>query len=417
VTHRPLRQNRDYVLLQVGQGLSTLGSESTQIAYPLLVLALTHSPERAGIVAFMRFFPYVVFALPAGVAVDRWNRKRLMLLCDGGRALALASLVATLALGHVTFAQIVAVAFVEGSLYALFNIAETGALRAVVPPGQLPRAAAGEQSRIATVQLAAPPLGGVLFGFARLVPFAFDVASYVFSVFSLLAIRTPFQEQRERATTRVREEIAEGFHWLRGRPFLWVIQLVAAGANLVFEALLLTLIVVAKRDGLSSAQIGLLIGGLGATLLLGSLAAPLLQRRVSIRIATALETGTTLSILAYVFVPNVYVLVGALLPTVFIVPTVSSSVIGYRLAIAPEALVGRVNSVARTIALVGAPLGSLAAGFMLGAWSPQTTVAILCVLAVVLLVWTLGSPSLRESPDLTQLDELATPSASRAAAG
>src|SRR4051794_243470 len=394
-----------------------LGSESTQIAYPLLALALTHSPAHAGIVGFMRFFPYVLLALPAGVAVDRWNRKHLMLLCDAGRAIALASLVATLALDKTTFGQIVVVAFIEGSLYTVFNIAETGALRAVVPAGQLPRAAAGEQSRIATVQLLAPPLGGVLFGLGRLVPFAFDVASYVFSVFSLLAIRTPFQEHRERATTRVREEIAEGYHWLRDRPFLWVIQLVAAGANLVFEALLLTVIVVGKRDGLSSAQIGLLIGALGATLLLGSLAAPRLQRLISIRTASALETAMTLAALAYVFVPSVYVLLAALLPSIFIVPTLSSSVIGYRLALAPEALVGRVNSVARTIALAGAPLGSLAAGFMLAAWSPQATVAILCVFAVGLLVWTLLSPALRHSPDLSKLDELVTASASRAATG
>jgi MFS family permease len=417
VTHPPLRKNRDYVLLQVGQGLSTLGSESTQIAYPLLVLALTNSPARAGIVGFMRFFPFVLFALPAGVAVDRWNRKRLMLVCDAGRALALASLVVTLALGKATFAQIIVVAFVEGSLYAVFNIAETGALRAVVPAGQLPRAAAGEQSRIATVQLGAPPFGGVLFGLARVVPFAFDVASYLFSVISLLAIRTPFQEQRERTATRAREEIAEGFRWLRAHRFLWTIQLVAAGTNLVYDALFLTLIVVAHRHGFSSAAIGLLVGVAGATLLAGALAAPRLQRLVSIRNAMVLEIALTLAILAFVAFPSVYVLLGALLPSAFIVPTVSSSVIGYRIAIAPERLVGRVNSVARTIAIAGAPVGSLAAGFMLGAWSPRTAVAALCGLTAFLLVCALASPSLRISPDLSKLDELATPSASRAATG
>ena len=125
----------------------------------------------------------------------------------------------------------------------------------------------------------------------------------------------------------------------------------------------------------------------------------------------------TLAALAYVFVPSVYVLLAALLPSIFIVPTLSSSVIGYRLALAPEALVGRVNSVARTIALAGAPLGSLAAGFMLAAWSPQATVAVLCVFAVGLLVWTLLSPALRHSPDLSKLDDLVTASASRAATG
>lgn len=48
MTLTPLRRNRDFVLLQVGQALSTIGSTSTQIAYPLLILAITHSPATAG---------------------------------------------------------------------------------------------------------------------------------------------------------------------------------------------------------------------------------------------------------------------------------------------------------------------------------------------------------------------------------
>jgi MFS family permease len=77
----PLRRNRDFVLLQLGQVFSNLGTELTLIAYPLLVLSLTHSPAKAGIAGFARFLPYVLFVIPAGVAVDRANRKRLLLIC------------------------------------------------------------------------------------------------------------------------------------------------------------------------------------------------------------------------------------------------------------------------------------------------------------------------------------------------
>src|SRR5581483_321716 len=129
----PLRRNRDFVLLQAGQLLSTAGTQATAIAYPLLVLALTHSPARAGLVGFASILPYALFGLLAGVAADRWNRKRVMLAADGVRAIAIGSLVAALAVGHVTFAQIAAVAFVEGTAFVFFNIAEVGALRSVVP--------------------------------------------------------------------------------------------------------------------------------------------------------------------------------------------------------------------------------------------------------------------------------------------
>ena len=73
-TAGPLRRNRDFVLLQGGQLLSSAGSESTAIAYPLLVLALTQSPAKAGLVAFARVVPFALFGLLAGMAADRFDR-------------------------------------------------------------------------------------------------------------------------------------------------------------------------------------------------------------------------------------------------------------------------------------------------------------------------------------------------------
>jgi hypothetical protein len=59
----PLRRNRDFVLLQVGQLLSATGTAASAIAYPLLVLALTHSPTKAGLVGFARLVPFALFGL------------------------------------------------------------------------------------------------------------------------------------------------------------------------------------------------------------------------------------------------------------------------------------------------------------------------------------------------------------------
>ena len=73
----PLRRNRDFVLLQAGQFLSSAGTQATAIAYPLLVLALTHSAVKAGLVSFARTAPIALLAIPAGLAADRWNRRAL----------------------------------------------------------------------------------------------------------------------------------------------------------------------------------------------------------------------------------------------------------------------------------------------------------------------------------------------------
>ena len=166
----PLWRNREFVLLQAGQLFSSLGTQSTVIAYPLLVLALTGSPAKAGLVSFARLVPHALFALLAGVAADRWNRRRLLLGADVVRALAIGSLATAVLAGHAPFWLIPLVAFVEGVGSVVFGAAHTGALRAVVPRRQLPAAVGAQEARNATVHLLGPPLGGALFGLGRAVP-------------------------------------------------------------------------------------------------------------------------------------------------------------------------------------------------------------------------------------------------------
>ncbi len=399
----PLWRNRDFVLLQSGQLFSTAGTQATQIAYPLLVLALTHSPSRAGVVGFASVLPYALFALFAGVAVDRWNRRMLMLTADAVRIAAIGSLVLALAIDHVTFAQIAIVAFIEGTAFTFFNIAEVGALRSVVPSPQLPDAAAAEQARFATVTLVGPSAGGALFGLGRTLPFIADLASYAFSIVSLLAIRTPFQETRVADTTSMRAQIAEGFRWLWGQPFLRTCAIIFAGSNFMFAGIFLTFIVVAKRHGISSGGIGVSIALFGAAALVGSVVAPFINRKLSMRGIVLLNLWLNVVIVAFVFVPNVYVLLAATVPVAFFIPAGNAAIIGYRTAVTPDRLIGRVSSVARNIALLAQPLGPLAAGFLLGTASPRVTVLFFTIVSAALALWGSLSPSIRRAPSLSEL--------------
>lgn len=397
--------------------LSTIGTESTAIAYPLLVLAVTHSAAKAGIVGFARVVPWAVFGLAAGVAVDRLPRKPVMMTADVVRACALASIVVAAALGRITFVQIVAVAFVEGSMFVFFNIAEIGALRSVVSREQLPAAAAAEQARYATVTIVAPPLGGSLFGLGRALPFLAGALSPLFSLGTLLAIRTPFQEERERDEAPLREQLAEGFRFLWARPFLRSCAVLFAWTNLVFEGIVLAFIVIARRQGLSGGEIGALIAAVGVCSLAGAAAAPRLQRRLSMRAIVVGSFWLQLGVLAFVAVPSVYVLVASVLPSAAFGPTLNAAVIGYRVAVTPDRLTGRVNSVARTIAVCGAPLGPLAAGLLLGFFPGRTTIAVFSASFVVLAVVASVLPSLRHPPSLAELKEPTEPPAAPARAG
>src|SRR5579859_2206674 len=86
-----LWRNRDYLLLWGGQVISMTGSQVSQLVFPLLILALTHSPAQTGIAAALQSLPYLILSLPAGALVDRWNRKRVMIFCNLRRFLSVAS--------------------------------------------------------------------------------------------------------------------------------------------------------------------------------------------------------------------------------------------------------------------------------------------------------------------------------------
>ncbi len=361
MTAVPLRRNRDFVLLQIGQLLSNAGTSSTSIAFPLLVLAITHSPAKAGIVGFARSLPSALFALPAGLAADRWSRRRLMILADGVRVLAIGSLAATILLDRVVFWEVVAVALVEGSGAALFFGAQPGALRAVVPARQLPAAAAAETGRQAVVRLAGPPLGGALFGLARVLPFLVDALSYAFSTLSLLAMRTPFQEEREPHRAPLGSRLAEGFRFVWNQPFLRTCALLFGLTNFIGPGMLFAVVVIGRQQGLCA---------------------------------------------IFLVWPNVYVLTAGILPTALAIPSTDSVVHGYRIAMTPDRLLGRAESVRSLISLLIAPLGPLAAGILLSAVSARATIAVFATVGVVLAVWGSLSPAIRAAPTLDDLDEL-----------
>ena len=407
MTAVPLRRNRDFVLLQTGQLLSQLGTSSSSIAFPLLVLAVTGSPAKAGLVGFARSVPWALFALPAGLAADHWNRRWLMIAADGVRVLAIGSLAATILLGRVAFWQIVVIAFVEGTGTALFSAARPGALRAVVPTHQLPAAAAVESGRGSVVRLVAPPLGGALFGIARALPFLVDAISYAFSTLSLVAMRTPFQEDREPHLASIRTRLAEGLRFVWGRPFLRTCALLFGLTNFIGPGVLFAVVVIAKEQGLSGGEVGALVAAFGACLLLGSFASALVRRLLPVRAVLLLELWTWIGCAGFVLWPNVYVLVACILPTALAIPSTDSVVHGYRIAMTPDRLLGRAESATSTIALLIAPLGPLVAGILLDAGSARATIAVFAVVGLVLALWGTLSPSIRTAPSLDELQELA----------
>ncbi len=279
-TPRSLWRNRDYMFLWGGQLVSTLGTGVSSIAFPLLVLALTRSAAQAGLLGAFESLPYLIFSLPAGALVDRWDRKRVMVICDTGRALSLISIPLAALLGRLTVPQLYVVTLIDGTLYVFFNLAEVACLPRVVPKAQLPQASAQNEGGSIAAGLIGPPLGTFLFGVVgRTVPFLVDAVSYGASVVTLLNIKTEFQEERAPTTRRLRAEIAEGLAWLWWQPLIRFMAVLTGGINLVNAASTLLVIIIARDHHVPDALIGVIIsiGSLGG--IVGALLAPRIQRR------------------------------------------------------------------------------------------------------------------------------------------
>jgi MFS family permease len=399
----PLRRNRDFVLLQLGQLLSATGTSASSLAYPLLVLALTHSAAKTGLVETVAFLPPPLLSLVAGIAADRWPRKHVMIAADVVRAVSVGLLAALIVLGDAPFWLILVVAFVESAAASFFGTAQVGALRSIVPRPQLADAAGVQAARSAAVRLGGPPLGGALFSIARSLPFIADACSYAASTVSLLSMRTPFQEERDRDPAPIRTQLADGFRFLWHHRFLRTVAFIYGLGNFLMPGVLLVVVVEGKRQGLSSPEIGVLLAFLGVAALVGSLASPWTRRVFGMRTILLLELWTWMGCWVFVARPNVYMLLAVIIPFGLAAPVTDSVTFGYQMAMTPDRLVGRVESVRRTIAISIAPLGPLAAGLLLGVTSARATIAFFGAWGLFLALWGTLSSAIRAAPSLDEL--------------
>ena len=395
-----LLHNRDFMLLWGGQVVSTLGSMASHVIFPLLILALTDSPTAAGIAGALRFVPYLVLSLPVGALIDRWDRKRVMVISDLGRALAVGSIPVAMGLDALTLVHIYIVCFVEGSLFVFFNIAEVAALPRVVPRGQLPEATAYNEAGFGVAHIVGPSLGTILYQtFGRAVPFIADAVTYLVSLASLLAIRTQFQKESTVAKRDLLAEIGAGLRWLWSKPLIRFMAFLTGGINLVNAAMPLVIIVLAKDLGASDGEIGIIfsIGGAGA--ILGSIVGGRIQRRFTFgQVIVATMWVETCAFLLLAAMPG-YIWVGVLAAVFsFVGPVYNVVQFSYRVALIPDELQGRVNSTFRLLAFGFMPIGAAASGVVIEHFGVRPAIVLLAACLFVLAILTSLNRYVRDAP-------------------
>jgi hypothetical protein len=370
-----LWRNREFNLLWTSQSLSDLGDAVAQLAMPLLVLAVTGSAVRAGLVGTVAQVARLLSRLPGGVLADRVNRRRAMLACDAIRLVAFAGLAAVIATGHVDLLVIVAVAIIDAVCGTMFQTTEHAALRSIVEQSRLPDAVARNEARTYGTSLAGPPLGGLLFGLAPALPFVGNALSYLASLAGVGLIRKPLQGDAEQPPGGHRAALLEGLRFVFGNSFLRAVLTIAAPLNLALNGTVFAIIVTLQRNHVPPGVIGLTetivaIGGL-----IGALVAPTLQRwflfPALIRFICWAATGVLVisSLLTATLAAAI-----PLALAVFLGPACNAALFGYQAAITPDRLQGRVLSVIFMFAMSASAAAPALAGLIVAKVSSQAAV-------------------------------------------
>lgn len=392
-TTRPTRLGPDYAKLWTAASVSYVGDGIYYTALPLLAATLTRDPLRIAAVEVAGQLPWLLFALPAGALVDRWDRRRILWLTDAYRSLIIAALTVAVLAGWASIPVLGAAGFLLTIGGTLFTPATLSIIPGIVSRDQarLERANGGLAAAQTVGQhFLGPPAGGALFSLARSVPFLADAISFALSAATLARIPGRFtpdsppptpgpapagatdakqpQEQAQIAGSRprLRVEIVQGLRWLAGQRLLRTLALMNATTSLAFAAWTAIMVLFAQDQlGLGNLGYGLLWTGVAAGSLLGSLLAARLSRILGqarlLLVSAATFGATTLGIGA---TTNRWV-AGTLLGALGLALTVwNVIVVSLRQAIVPNHLVGRINSNFQLASMGMGPLGAALGGIL-----------------------------------------------------
>ncbi len=406
-----LWRHGDFRRLWAGQTISQFGSQVTLLALPLVAAVLLEaSPFEMGLLAALEMAPFLLVGLPAGVWVDRWPRRPVLIVGDVGRALVLASVPLAYVLGRLSLPQLYLVAFVSGTLTVFFDVAYMSYLPSLVTRDRLVEGNSKLETTRAAAQIGGPGLAGVLIqAFSAPVAIAADAVSFVISAAFCLAISSKEKlPSREAMGKRVGmgAEIGDGLSFVLSHPLLRAIAATTALANLSASAIMALYVLFAVRElGLDAGMLGLIFGLANFGFLVGALLAEQAARRVGV--GPTIVASSLLSALGLLLVPlaarsnAIAVLIASGLIASLAVPIYNINQVSLRQAICPQRLQGRMNATMRFLVWGTMPLGSLLGGMLGEALGLRAALAVVALLGLSCFLPVLFSPvhSLQQQPE------------------
>jgi len=401
-TAQSLWRHRDFRQLWTAETVSQVGTQITQLAMPVLaVTVLAATPLQMGVLTALETAAFLVIGLPAGAWVDRWRRKRVLVVNDLVRALALASLPVAWALELLTLPQLFVVATVTGAATVFFDVAWQSYLPTLVASDQVVDGNGKLMASQEVARVAGPGITGVLLRvFSAPVLIAVDAVSFLLSALFIGRIRH-VEEVPDRAARRpLRVEIAEGLGFVVRHPLLRRIVACTGTGNL-FNAMNGTLLVLfaLRTLGLSESDLGFVFSAGAVGGILGAVTGARFARWVGEGRAIPLSSllllpFAALTPLAAYGAPTVLLVVG-MFGFSWAVVAYNITQVSFRQRLCPPHLLGRMNASVRFIVYGTQPLGALLGGVLGTSLGVLPTLWIAAAGEGLAALWVVASPLMR----------------------
>lgn len=428
---RSLFRHPGYIKLWSAATISLFGTQVSQIAIPFIAAVLLQaSPGEVGLLTTVEFLPFLLFTLPAGVWVDRFPKKRILVFGDLGRALMLVSIPVAYALGGLTMWQLYVVGFGIGVMTVFFDVADQSYLPTILERDELVEGNSKLQISQSSAQILGQPFGGGIVAVAGApVALLVDAISYVGSAGLILWIRetgrrlgrsiggagggsaTAAATEAEESTaspmagasvksearaadaeptgpdTGMRSQIVDGLRFIFGHEYLGNIAATTATSNLFGNIGFAIFPVYVYRElQMSPAAVGTMGGLGGAGVLIGALVASRVQARLGIGRTIVLTSAVfgPVNLLIPLATPDVALL---FLSAAIFFASVNNviynvSQVSLRQAITQEHFLGRMNATMRFLVWGTIPIGSLIGAGLSEVVGVRTTIWISAILGL-----------------------------------
>jgi len=374
---------RNYRLFFSGQVVSNTGTWMQRIAQDWLVLQITNSPLAVGITTALQFLPMLLFGLWGGLLVDRYPKRRLLLITQTAAG-SLAAILAVLTLaGAIQVWQVYLIAFGLGLTTVVDNPARQTFVNELVPKSLVRNAVSLNSGNFQLARMVGPAVAGVLISVVGIgYAFAFNAVSYLAVIAALAAMRVRDLQKLPLAPPGP-GQLREGLRYVWRTPaLLWPVVLVFFVGTFGYN---FAIILSAYTKNVFDAGADV-YGLLNTMLALGSVAGALMAaRRVATRLwvlfaaAAGMGLGLVLLGLTPWFIPFVVLLVGVGFISVTFNTLGNTSV---QLASDPE-LRGRVMSLYMLVFMGGTPVGSLIVGAITDRWGAPVALVLTGTVCVV----------------------------------